>query len=205
MADPILGEQQFVPNRLVTSNRTRFYRDTASGALSVQYSKDGGKTWNQFISEPSSIATEGWIPTLTLSGGVEWRPILSVISSASTTSAVSRSWADFMFPGSLYPDKAFGYFKVPSGQTMECYGAQFSVFTPATSSGIVLRLAKLQGSSLTMVGQEMVLAKDSLMATTIFDPVVMPSGSEWRMILTSVGSQDPGEFLSCRILMNVLE
>lgn len=205
MADPILGEQQFVPNSLVTKDRARFYRDPSTGAMSVQYSKNGGASWKQFISEPSSLAAEGWIPTLDSSGNVVWKPILSILSQSSTATVTSKSWADFNFPGALYANKAFGYLKVPANQTMECYGAQVSVFSPATASDIVARIVRLQGGSSILVGQEIGLTRDLLMGNSIFSPISMPAGSEWRMTLTSVGSQDPGEFLSCRLLFNVIE
>lgn len=205
MADPILGEQQFVPNQLVTTNRTRFYRDPSSGALSVQYTKDGGTTWKQFISEPSSLATEGWVPSLTASGDVVWRPVATLVSDTASATTSTQPWTDFMFPGTLYTDKEFGYFKVPQGYTLDCYGSQMTIFTPATGSSITVRLVNLQSGASVIVGQEMFLGINKLTSVNLISPVRMTSNSEWRLTLTSVGSIDAGEFLSCRLMFNTVE
>lgn len=205
MADPILGEQQFVPNQLVSSNRTRFYRDPVSGAMSVQYTKDGGTTWKQFISEPSSVATEGWVPSLTASGEVVWKPLLSVAADSSAAPARAQLWTDLIFPGTIYTNHEFGYFKVPDGQNMECYGSQISVFTPASGSAITVRLVRVRDGASTITGSEMQLAAGQPAGVNLINPVQMRATSEWRLILTSVGSVDPGEFLSCRLLLNVLQ
>jgi hypothetical protein len=209
MADPIIGEQQFIPNSLVTTQRTRFYRDPVSGVLSVQYSKDSGTTWRDFISEPSTLATEGWIPTLTATGNVTWRPILSLLTAGTaigggSSSAAVAAWTDFSFPASLFVNKQFGYFLVPSSSTITCYGAQLSVFSPSSGGDIVLNMLNIVNGAPQYAGQEIRLSQGVLIGATVFSsPVVMSPGTTWRMIATSVGTIDPGQFLTCRLMFSV--
>lgn len=209
MADPIIGEQQFIPNSLVTSQRTRFYRDPVSGVLSVQYSKDSGTTYRDFISEPSTLATEGWIPTLTATGNVTWRPILSLLAAGTNTnggssSATVAAWTDFSFPAALFTDKQFGYFLVPPSSTIICYGVQLSVFTPSSGGDIVLSMVNIVNGTPQYVGQEIRLPQGVLIGATVFtSPVIMSPGTTWRMTATSVGTVDPGQFLTCRLMFSV--
>lgn len=203
MSEPILGEQQFVPNQLVTSDKTRFYRDPVSGALSVQYTKDGGTTWKQFIGEPSSLATEGWVPSLTATGDVVWRPISSLI--AGNTAAASAQWVEFSYPQSLSSGKEFGYFKVPSGQNMECYGFQVSVIDASGVSPTICRIVNVNDGLSTAVGPEIILAVGQLTGSGLIDPISMRADSEWRMTISSVGASQVGGFLSCRLLLNTVQ
>ena len=122
MPDPILGDQHFIPNPLVDSQKTRFYRNPSSGSLSIQYTKDGGKVWKEFISQPSSLATEGWVPTLDLDGNVVWRPINSLVTlsagpGTTSGSASAPGFVDFYFPGALFAGKTFSCITVepPTG------------------------------------------------------------------------------------------
>jgi hypothetical protein len=202
MPDPILGDQQFIPNPLVDSQRTRFYRDPVSGNLSVQYSKDSGVTWREFISQPSSIATEGWIPTLDSSANVVWRPINSLISlSAGTQDTNSRSqkFLDFYYPGSLFSGKTFGYFNVPDDHPeMVCYGIQITFFIAPSDGNTIIELRE---DSLNQLVEEIIIPPGNLFFYKIFNnerPFI--PGSELRLKLSNVPQDSSGEFMTCRLL-----
>jgi len=206
MGDPILGDQQFVPNRLVLSDRSRFYRDPESGILSIQISKDAGSSWKNILVEPPSYASDGWTPTLNSSGGVEWRPPKALSTSTSSSSALNSLWVDFQFPGALQADKTFGFFSAPSGSTLKCFGAQVSAFSPPTSGAVsIVLLRKLpdQVESFEPIGPSIVLPAGALVAEATFSPVIeIPPRSSLKMRVIAVGQEDPGEFLSCRLMLS---
>jgi len=207
MADPILGEQQFIPNQLSTDYRTRFYRDPSIGVMSVQYSTDGGLNWKQFISQPPSIATEGWIPTLSISGDITWKPIASLITSflsssgnATTGSTSSKlNWVDFSLPGSISSGSNFGYFSVPTSLKLSCYGAQVNIFSPSVSSAITIGVMV---NSEATPKQTIVLPANSIAINTIFDsPLSLTSEQTIKLKIISC-PENEGEFLVCRLLFN---
>jgi hypothetical protein len=201
MADPILGEQQFIPNALTPSHRTRFYRDPVSGILSAQYSTNGGANWKELISQPPSVAAEGWIPTLGSNGNnIVWRPFSSFIGSQSS-GGLSMAWADFSFPGTIYTEKEFGYFVVPSDTTLSAYGAQISIFSQATGSDIIVGVVNVIENTAQTATQAIVLAANQVTSSTLFSqPILMQPGSQWRLKILQTGSQSTGEYLSCRLL-----
>jgi len=205
MADPILGEQQFVPNPLTPNYRTRFHKDPVSGRMLVQYSVNGGASWLEFIGQPPSNASEGWIPSLGPSGTVVWRPISSLVtrSVGPESSDSSRRWADLQFPGTVFTGKNFGYFVVPQGLSLECYGAQISIFSPAQGLDIVIDFFSIDQN---LPQNKLIVMPQSQVFEQVFldTPISMPSGSSWQLRITQVGSVDPGEFLACRLLMSVL-
>lgn len=202
MADPILGEQQFIPNALTPSHRTRFYRDPVSGVLSAQYSINGGTNWKDFITQPPSTAAEGWIPTLGPNGtSIVWRPFSSFIGSQTTSGGLSMAWADFSFPGALYPEKEFGYFVVPSNTTLSAYGAQISAFSQAVGSDIVVGIVNVIENTSQTANQTIVLAANQMTSSIFFgQPLIMQPNSQWRLKILQAGSQSTGEYLSCRLL-----
>jgi hypothetical protein len=201
MADPILGEQQFVPNALTPSHRTRFYRDPVSGVLSVQYSTNGGTNWKEFVSQPPSVAAEGWIPSLGPNGNnIVWRPFSSFVG-AQASGGLSTAWADFSFPGALYPEKEFGYFAVPSGITLSAYGAQISAFSQSVGSDIIVGIVNIIENTSQTATQTIVLAANQMTSSVFFSqPLIMQSGSQWRLKILQTGNQSTGEYLSCRLL-----
>lgn len=201
MADPILGEQQFVPNALTPSHRTRFYRDPVSGILSAQYSTNGGTAWKDLISQPPSVAAEGWIPTLGPNGNnIVWRPFSSFVGSQSGA-GLSMAWADFSFPGALYTEKEFGYFVVPAGVTLSAYGAQISAFSQATGSDIIVGIVNVIENTSQIATQTIVLAANQMTSSLFFtQPLLMQPGTQWRLKILQTGSQSTGEYLSCRLL-----
>jgi len=210
MADPILGEQQFIPNQLATDYRTRFYRDPVNGVMSIQYSLDSGLSWRQFISQPPSIATEGWIPTLSETGEIIWKPIASLLTSITSLmdsftsgggggSSLSKSnWVDFSFPGTIETGTEFGYFQVPPGLTVSCYGAQVSLFSPSIGASITIGVmidSEINPRVVVVVPPSSVIAFE-----TFLSPIVLSSPSTIKLkIMSSPGS---GEFLACRLLFN---
>ena len=200
MADPILGEQQFIPNALTPSYRTRFYRDPISGVLSAQYSTNGGTNWKDLISQPSSVAAEGWIPSLGPNGNnIVWRPFSSFVG-AQGSSGLS-TWADFSFPGALYTEKEFGYFVVPSDTTLSAYGAQISAFSQSTGSDIIVGLVNRIDNVPQTASQTIVLAANQMTSSVFFtQPLLMNAESQWRLKILQTGSQSTGEYLSCRLL-----
>lgn len=201
MADPILGEQQFIPNALTPSHRTRFYRDPVSGVLSAQYSTNGGTNWKDLISQPPSVAAEGWIPTLGPNGNtIVWRPFSSFVG-AQGSSGLSMAWADFSFPGALYTEKEFGYFVVPAGTTLSAYGAQISAFSQSTGSDIIVGIVNVIENVSQTASQTIVLAANQMTSSIFFSqPLLMNPGSQWRLKILQTGSQSTGEYLSCRLL-----
>lgn len=207
MPDPIFGDQHFVPNPLVDTQKTRFYRDPSSGSLSIQYTNDGGKTWKQFISQPSSLATEGWIPTLDLSGNVVWRPINSLISSSNVIRSTSSnestgstpSFADFYFPGTLFSGKTFGYYDVPAGQNLSCFGVQVTFFMGSAGGSTVIEIK--EDLSNTILGQILV-QEGKLFHYEIFNAEkIFSAGDQIRLKVLSVSETIPGEFMTCRLLL----
>jgi hypothetical protein len=206
MPDPILGEQHFIPNPLVDTQRTRFYRDPSSGSLSVQYTKDGGQNWKQFISQPSSLATEGWVPTLDVSGDVIWRPINSLITLSNTnggnnsggTGATSPGFIDFYFPGALFSGKTFGYFDVPGTESLICYGMQISFFMSPSGGATVVQLREDSSNS---VINEVIVDEGKIFHYEIFvqEKEFFPQ-DEIRLRVVSVANTNPGEFMTCRLL-----
>lgn len=205
MADPILGEQQFVPNALTVSHRTRFNRDPVSGVLSVQYSTDGGANWRDFISQPPSVAAEGWIPTLGTNGvNIVWRPVSALIGTAggtTSTGGLSMAWADFSFPGAIFVGKEFGYFVAPADTTLVCYGAQISAFSQPLGSDIIVGIVNIQNNSSQLTTQNIRLGSGQVTANVFFDQTLtMQPNTQWRLKVLEVGSQSSGEFLSCRLL-----
>lgn len=203
MADPILGEQQFIPNALTPNYRTRFYRDPVSGALSVQYTIDGGITWNQFVSQVPSGVAANWVAVTDGNGGIVWKPILSFVApvTVSTSGTTTQSWADFSYPGSLALNGQFGYFKVPSQTTLSCYGAQASIFSPSSGSGTTISVVNIVNGIPQTRGASLILNAGALFTGATFSQAVaMAPNSEWALSLSSVGSTEPGEFLSCRLL-----
>jgi hypothetical protein len=210
MADPILGEQQFIPNQLSTDYRARFHRDPSIGVMSVQYSTDAGLSWKQFISQPPSIATEGWIPALSPNGDVTWKPIASLISSflSSSTSSTTGSggntsaklnWADFSLPGTVSTDREFGYFSVPTSLRVSCYGVQASIFSPTVTGPITIGIMV---NTEINARQTIVLPNNTTTINTIFDsPLSLSSEQTIKLKIISCPESE-GEFLVCRLLFN---
>jgi hypothetical protein len=209
MADPILGDQQFIPNQLSTDYRTRFYRDPSIGVMSVQYSTDGGISWKQFISQPPSIATEGWIPTLSATGDIIWKPITSLITSilsstsgsttGSTPSSSKLNWADFSLPGTISAGSEFGYFSVPASLSLSCYGAQVSIFSPTSTDAITIGVMI---DTEINPRQTIVLPKNGMIINPIFDSAIPLTASQTIKLKIISCPENEGEFLVCRLLFN---
>ena len=205
MADPILGNQQFIPNELTPNYRTRFYRDPVSGTMSIQYTVNGGISWSQFISQPPANAGADSIPALDGHGNIVWKPFSSFSQSAAPTTpgTATQKWTDFSFPAVLFTSNQFGYFKVPSNTTLSCYGAQLSIFTPAAGADVVVYLVQIVNSIPRIQTTNMRLTQGSLFANVTFSQAVtMSPNTEWALTLSSTGTTEPGEFLSCRLLFN---
>jgi hypothetical protein len=203
MPDPILGDQHFIPNPLVDSQKTRFYRDASSGSLSIQYTKDGGKNWKEFISQPSSLATEGWVPTLDLNGNVVWRPINSLVTlsagpGTTSGSAAAPGFVDFYFPGTLFAGKTFGYFDVPGTQSLICYGMQVSFFMSPVGDSTIIQLKEESTNSMI---NETIIEDGKLFYYEIFtkEKEFFPQ-DQIRLKVISVANTSPGEFMTCRLL-----
>jgi hypothetical protein len=112
--------------------------------------------------------------------------------------------ADFIFPGILFADREFGGFVVPEGYSFSAYGANAWVFTPSSGSDIVLGIVDLSNNS-QLTSYTIILAEGQNYATTTFDePLLMRSQTSWALKVLSVGSDFPGEYLSCRLLLNLV-
>jgi len=207
MGAPILGDQQFVPNALTPNYISRFFRDPVSGLLSTQFSTDGGNTWGQMAAQPPSGVGAGWVPTWDGINSIVWKPISSLIGIPTQTSGgTTQSWAEFQYPAALSTGNQFGYFQVPSGTTLSCYGAQASVFTPSTGADIVVYLVQIVSGIPQVQSTSFRLTQNSLSVSSIFSqPITMTPNTSWALILSSVGTTEPGEFLSCRLLFNTSE
>jgi hypothetical protein len=204
MPDPILGEQQFIPNALVNNQRTRFYRDPNSGSMSIQYSIDGGENWSEFISQPSSIATEGWVPTVDVTGkNVVWRPINSLISSSKTSSSTGKEsnksgFVDFYFPGTLFAGKTFGFFDIPRDTSITFYAMQVSFFMTPSGGPTILQL--IENSKSSVINETVIEQGKIFHYEFFFEEKTFITGDEIRMKILSVAPESPGEFMTCRLL-----
>lgn len=204
MPDPIVGEQQFIPNATTPNYRTRSYRDPSSGQMLLQYTTNGGSTWQSFISQPPSAAAEGSVPSLDVDGTIVWKPINALLTSGSAkVTSNSVNWIDFSFPGTLSSTTKFGYFMVPQGCWFECYGAQAVIFNPSQGRNITVDIFSVDKNA----NQNKVirLTEGQIFEETFFNtPLTMEEGTSWQLSTVQIGDNVEGDFLLCRLMLKPL-
>lgn len=114
----------------------------------------------------------------------------------------SLTWVDFQFPGALQTEVPFGFFKVPTDVSYECYGAFSSIFDPATGASVIADIINAdeeEQERLITIGQNLTQS-----TTTFGNSLVMASGSEWKLKILQKGSTNPGQFLNVRLLLKTV-
>lgn len=203
MPDPIVGEQQFIPNPALPKYRTRFYRVPESGQMVLQYSLDAGTSWKELTCQPPSSATPGYVQTISDTGGMVWVPVSSLFSTTKKSSSSSINWSDFSFPGTLQLDTKFGYFAVPENSPYECYGAQAVIFNSPTGRDVTVDIFSVDNSS--FQNKVIRLSQGQIFEQTFFDtPLRMEPGTGWQLGTTQIGDTVPGDFLLCRLMLKPL-
>ena len=87
----------------------------------------------------------------------------------------------------------------PSNSAIRCFGTQMWLQSPGVGGDTKVDLVSEAGFEMERFS---ILSSGVTFRQTIFStPLNMPAGSLWRTRLKQVGPDDPGDFLSVRLLL----
>jgi hypothetical protein len=108
-----------------------------------------------------------------------------------------------VFPGTLFEDREFGNFTVPEGYSFFANGANILTFSPSIEGDIVVGIVNLSNNS-QLTSYTITLPENQTFASASFnEPLLMLSQTSWALKILNVGTNFPGEHLSCRLLLSL--
>lgn len=202
---PFTGIVQTTPDPYMGNSQWRIWRNPAKGRIEIQVTRNGGATWKTIVPEPPTNAAAGLTLSLTESGDAEW--VMPSVSSSSTTGASSASlvassslvYAELTMAGELRADRTFGFYMAPSNSPIRCFGTQMWLQSPGVGGDTKVDIVSEAGFEMERFS---ILSAGITFRQTLFStPLTMPAGSLWRARLKTVAPDDPGSFLSVRLLL----
>jgi len=202
----ISGIFEQIPDPYQSFAKFRISRNPNLGRIELQYSRDSGATWKVLVPEPPTNPQEGLALTISSNGNAEWKaPVFqsSVTpgSSMSLGSGGGYSYIDMSLYGALTLNKLFGYYVTPIDTVVQCHGMQLDLQVPSTGNNISVVLFN-QTDSYEVADRIALLPAGSHNIQVLFSvPITLPSNTTWKLKVKSIGSNDPGEYLSVRLLI----
>lgn len=203
---PITGTLELTPDPYQGFSRFRIWRNARGGNIEMQYTRNSGGVWKTLLPEPPTNAPAGLVPTLQSDGSVSWQPqAASTVPAAVTygTPLVASSalvYADLQLAGVLKDGRAFGFYVAPPDSAIKCYGTQMFLQSPAAGGDTKVEIIDEAGQEMSRIST---LPAGVTVKQTLFDPpyLNMPAGSIWRLKVKQAAPDDPGEFLSVRLIL----
>ena len=196
MSNLFSGQFIVVPNALQKASQLAIVRNNVRGRVEIVTSRDNGNTFTTLVPEVPKGAANGLVLT-TVGGAAEW---LAPVTASTSTTTGRLSYADFFFPGELQTGIPFGIYQAPTASTVYCLGLQLSVFSSGSPSSIIVDICDTNGNVQNMTAS--ISAGLTFKCTTFTSPFPMSALSQWRLIITQVGSVgNPGDSLSCRMVL----
>ena len=177
-----------------------------SGLIETAVSRDGGKTSRVIAGEPPPKTAVGSSPLLRSDLNVGWGAPLTATSAAATTTAAVASYASDSFFvemvqfGTLLAGQTFGFYQAPADRSVLCSGMQLTLQSAALGSAATFCLVTAQNVESNQLGA--INAGVEFNTSLFTAPVLMPAGSQWRTRVKQVGSGDPGECVSVRLILS---